>query len=59
MTKDLPSESTSSLHIGNQQYAAACIFFELKWANCIVPNLAYIESKYGVGRRQTIGEKRE
>ena len=35
----------------NQQHAAACIFFELKWANSIVPNLAYIESKYGVSRR--------
>jgi hypothetical protein len=35
----------------NQQHTAACIFFELKWANCIVPNLAYIESKYNVTRR--------
>ena len=35
----------------NQQHAAACIFFELKWADSIVPNLAYIESKYGVTRR--------
>jgi hypothetical protein len=35
----------------NQQHAAACIFFELKWANRIVPNLAYIESKYNVSRR--------
>jgi len=35
----------------NQQHAAACIFFELKWANSIVPNLAYIESKYDVTRR--------
>lgn len=35
----------------NQQHAAACIFFELKWANCIMPNLGYIESKYGVTRR--------
>ena len=34
----------------NQQRAAACIFFEMKWANSIVPNLAYIESKYGVTR---------
>jgi hypothetical protein len=25
----------------NQQHAAAAIFFELKWANRIVPNLAY------------------
>jgi len=35
----------------NQQHSAACIFFELKWANGIVPNLAYIESKYNVTRR--------
>jgi hypothetical protein len=35
----------------NQQHAAACIFFELKWADSIVPNLAYIETKYGVTRR--------
>ncbi|MFC1793715.1 hypothetical protein ACFL3Q_09040 [Planctomycetota bacterium] len=35
----------------NQLHAAACIFFELKWANSIVPNLAYIESKYNVTRR--------
>ena len=35
----------------NQQHAAACMFLELKWANCIVPNLAYIETKYGISRR--------
>ena len=35
----------------NQQHAAACIFCELKWADAIVPNLAYIESKYRVSRR--------
>ena len=35
----------------NQRYAAACVFFELKWANSIVPNLAYIEGKYNVSRR--------
>ena len=35
----------------NQQYAAACIFFELKWAKVMVPDLAYIENKYGVTRR--------
>ena len=35
----------------NQQHAAACIFFELKWANSIVPNLAYIESKHNVTHR--------
>ena len=35
----------------NQQHAAACIFFELKWANRIVLNLAYIEKRYDVSRR--------
>jgi hypothetical protein len=35
----------------NQQHAAAAIFCELKWANCIVPNLAYLEKKYGISRR--------
>ncbi len=35
----------------NQQHAAACIFFELKWGNQIVPNLTYIESEYNVSRR--------
>jgi hypothetical protein len=35
----------------NQQHAAACIFFELKWANRMVPNLAYLERKYDISRR--------
>jgi len=35
----------------NQQYAAACILFELKWADNIVPNLVYIENKYSTSRR--------
>jgi hypothetical protein len=35
----------------NQQHAAACIFFELKWGNCIAPNLAYMERKYNISRR--------
>ncbi|MHC4463380.1 MAG: hypothetical protein ACYS30_18385 [Planctomycetota bacterium] len=35
----------------NQQHAAACIFFELKWARHMVPNLAHIEKKYGISRR--------
>ena len=35
----------------NQQHAAAAIFFELKWANGIVPNLAYLEQKYRISRR--------
>ena len=35
----------------NQQHAAACIFFELKWANGIMPNFAYMERKYNISRR--------
>lgn len=35
----------------NQQHAAACVFFELKWANSMVPNLAYLERKYTISRR--------
>ena len=35
----------------NQQHAAACILFELKWADNIVPNLVYIENKYSTSRR--------
>ena len=35
----------------NQQHAAACMFFELKWAKHIVPNLAHIEKRYAISRR--------
>ena len=35
----------------NQQHAAACVFFELKWAQHIVPNMAYMETKYNISRR--------
>ena len=35
----------------NQQHAAACVLFELKWAENIVPNLVYIENKYNASRR--------
>jgi hypothetical protein len=35
----------------NQQHATSCIFFELKWANGMVPNCAYMEKKYGISRR--------
>ena len=35
----------------NQQHAAAYTLFELKWADAIVPNLGYIETKYNVSRR--------
>ena len=32
----------------NQQHAAACILFELKWANNIVSSLSFIQRKYHV-----------
>ena len=35
----------------NQQHAAACVFLELKWADGMVPNLAYLERKYDITRR--------
>lgn len=35
----------------NQQHAATCILFELKWAKHIVPNLTYIEKQYNISRR--------
>jgi len=35
----------------NQQHAAVCVLFELKWTEEIVPNLCYIENKYNVSRR--------
>lgn len=35
----------------NQQHAAACILFELKWADNIVGNLVYIENKYNISQR--------
>ena len=35
----------------NQQYAAACILFELKWKHSIVPNMAYMENTYSISRR--------
>ena len=35
----------------NQQHAAACIFFELKWGDSIVPNIGHLESKYDISRR--------
>ena len=38
-------------HNRNQQHAAASIFFELKWAKGMVPNLAYLERKYDISRR--------
>jgi len=35
----------------NQRYAATCIFCELKWAEGMVPNLAYLASRYRISRR--------
>jgi len=35
----------------NQQHAGACILFELKWADGLVPNLSYLENRYGISRR--------
>ena len=35
----------------NQQHAAACIIFELKWVNGMVPNLTYMEKRYDTSRR--------
>ena len=35
----------------NQQHAAACILFELKWSEHILPDLAFIEHKYNTSRR--------
>lgn len=34
-----------------QRYAAACILFELKWTAGLVPNLTYLEDKYGIAPR--------
>lgn len=39
----------------NQQHAAACIFVELKWSHHIVPNMAYMESKYDSSRQSAAG----
>ena len=35
----------------NQQYAAACIFFELKWADSLLPHMARLEIQYSISRR--------
>ena len=50
------SDSTELIEIlfpgnRNQQHAAGCIFFELKWSQHIVPNLSYLEAKYNISRR--------
>ena len=35
----------------NQRYAAACIYYQLKWSHSLVPNLAALEAKYSLSRR--------
>lgn len=35
----------------NQQHAAARILHELKWAQELLPHLAYLEKRYGISRR--------
>ena len=35
----------------NQQHAAACVYYELKWADGMVPNMGYLERRYGISRR--------
>jgi len=35
----------------NQQHAAVCILFELKWAGGLVSNLSYLEKRHKISRR--------
>lgn len=35
----------------NQQHAAACILFDLKWINSLLPNMAYLEKRYNISHR--------
>jgi hypothetical protein len=35
----------------NQQHAAACVLFELKWADAIVPSLSPLEIRHCISRR--------
>ena len=35
----------------NQQHAAACILFELKWTDLLMPNMANLETQYDISRR--------
>jgi hypothetical protein len=35
----------------NQQHAAVCILFELKWTGGLVSNLSYLEKQYKISRR--------
>ena len=47
------SELVETLFSGNrnQQHAAVCILFELKWADGLVSNMADFETKYDISRR--------
>lgn len=35
----------------NQQHAAACIYFELKWADLLLPHMTHLENHYAISRR--------
>ena len=35
----------------NQQHAAACILFELKWTDLLISNMANLQSQYDISRR--------
>jgi len=35
----------------NQQHAAVCIFFELKWSDCLIPNMTDLETRHDISRR--------
>jgi len=35
----------------NQQHAAVCILYELKWSHRIVPNFSDLEARYRISRR--------
>ena len=35
----------------NQQHAAACILFELKWTDLLIPNMSNLENQYDISRR--------
>ena len=35
----------------NQQHAATCILFELKWVDLLMPNMAHLETQHNISRR--------
>ena len=35
----------------NQQHAAACILFTLKWTDLLIPNMGNLENRYNISRR--------